>query len=93
MNQRKYLLRRDRDIWIAAAPGFLDPSDGPVGRGQTPEEAIDDLARQPEFQAWLRENKFDTPTMQDFDSEGGGTADLTFVDATGRRHITNPSTQ
>lgn len=92
MQRGKYLLRRDGANWIAAAPGFLDPSEGPVGHGRTPEEAIDDLARQPEFQAWLRENKLDKPMVQDFEIQGSG-ADLTFTDASGRRHITNPSLQ
>jgi hypothetical protein len=93
MTRQRYLLRRDGKIWIAAAPGFLDPSEGPVGRGETPEEAIEDLGRQPEFQAWLRENQFETPTVRDFAIEtGDDTADLTFVDANGKRHITNPST-
>lgn len=81
-------------MWIAAAPGFLDPAEGPVGHGETPEEAIDDLARQPEFQTWLRENKLEAPATRDFELEAGGdTADLTFVDARGKRHITNPSTR
>jgi hypothetical protein len=87
-----YLLQHQGDIWIAAAPGLLDPSENAVGRGATREEAIEDLARQPEFQAWLREHDLPNPSDADFELREGA-MDLTFVDAQGRRHGTNPGTK
>jgi hypothetical protein len=91
VSNRPYLLQRQGEIWIAAAPGFLDPSENAVGRGATQQEAIEDLARQPEFQAWLREHYLPNPTAADFEVRQGA-IDLTFVDARGRRHGTNPGT-
>jgi hypothetical protein len=88
----QYLLQFNGDIWIAAAPGHIDPSENAVGRGTTQEEAIDDLTRQPEFQAWLRENQLPNPTVADFEIRQGR-LDLTFTDAQGKRHGTNPATR
>lgn len=87
----RYLLQRQGEAWIAAAPGLLDPSESPVGHGQSAEEAIDDLARQPEIQAWLRENNLADLRREDFDVREGA-LDLRFFDATGRRHRHNPAT-
>lgn len=92
MGHPPFLLQHQGDVWIAAAPGLLDPSENAVGRGATRQEAIDDLLRQPEFQAWLREHDRPNPSVADFELREGA-MDLTFVDARGRRHGTNAGTE
>lgn len=91
MARPKYTLLRQNDAWIAAAPGYLDPSNAPVGRGATEQEAIEALAQQPEFQLWLRENKLPNPTRSEFSIEPSAAFDLTFRDSCGETHGVNPS--
>jgi hypothetical protein len=93
MPEPKYLLQRDGEGWIAAAPGYLDLSDGPVGRGKTPGEAIEALMQRPEFQLWLRENGYPNPTRDDFEIERNARAQLAFIDARNRLHRPNPSSE
>lgn len=92
MIKPRYLLQFDGQTWIAAAPGHMDPSESAVGRGASQQEAVDDLARQPEFQAWLREHKLPNPTLADFEIRRER-LDLTFTDAQGKKHGTNPATR
>ena len=92
MAKHKYMLQQEGSIWIAAAPGYFDPSDQPVGRGSTQEEAIENLTQQPEFQLWLRENGLTAPTLAEFEINTRAHIDLTFTDANKKRHRTNPST-
>lgn len=90
----RFLLRHDNGHWIASTAGLIDPSDGALGRGASKQEAVDDLQRQPEFQAWLRENQKDNLTIEDFtiEQDEGLPADLRFVDAAGKTHAINPAT-
>jgi hypothetical protein len=93
VNDRRFVLQREGDLWTASAPGLLDPSEAPIGRGASAQAAVDDLQRQPEIQAWLREHAHDNLTLDDFTldpaaaPQAGG-----FVDAAGKRHRTNPAT-
>jgi hypothetical protein len=65
-SQDQIILFKDGNAWCAAPPNFQNYTEDPTGWGGTPEEAVTDLLKVPEFRERARKEGWPTPMFGDF---------------------------
>jgi hypothetical protein len=78
------MLRQKEDGWVATTPDVISAEMDAAGFGKTPSDAVDDLLRNPRFQAWLTRTSNPQPSMGDFDIDDGHDEDGIIPEREGR---------